>query len=626
MRYCGRWGVSAEHIPPTEEERAGLYRSMLAQISQPVLIIADNASSEARVRPLLPGVGPHKVMVTSRDTLARLGARLIDVTVLDEAASVELLDQALRAARPDDDRITRDHRAAVSLARACGGLPLALQITAALLNADTALSAKELADDLAVESERLERLRYDDGSETGAPSVAAAFELSYRRLDDTAARVFRLLPVNPGPDISTAAATALAGLPAAKARTVLGGLARAHLAETAPGVKGRWRMHDLVHMYAQRLGDEHAEVDGREQARDRLLGYYLDTADAADVHLRALPGMAVPERFTGREDALGWLDGERTSLVAAPAMAAATGRHQTALRLPRSLAEYLQWRRRFDDWRTVTAISLRAARRLGDRHGEGGALNNLGLALSQARRFDEAITACRDAVTIFRETGDRHGEGGALTNLGIALRQVRRFDEAITAYQQDLKICREIRDRYGEGVTLNNLSFCLRETGRVYEALTASDSAVAIFREVRHRHDEGLALNNLAAALYQTGNLDKALTTVQKAVAILREANDRHNEGTSYITLGAVLYSLGRSEESIAASEEAAVIFRKIAHPHGEAQALNNLGAALQGLGRQQEAIIRYRAAAAIYREMGDHHSEEIALYNIETARTAQQT
>jgi hypothetical protein len=93
--------------------------------------------------------------------------------------------------------------------------------------------------------------------------VEAALELSYRRLDETAARVFRLLPVNPGPDISTAAAAALIGLPEAQVRPVLADLARAHLAEAAPDAAGRWRMHDLVRLYAARLSDEHAEGDGR---------------------------------------------------------------------------------------------------------------------------------------------------------------------------------------------------------------------------------------------------------------------------------------------------------------------------------------------------------------------------
>ena len=140
--------MAAEHIPPEAEERAALYRSALAQISDPVLIIADNASSEAQVRPLLPGPGPHRVMVTSRHTLAGLGARLLDVTVLDEEAAVALLDTALREASPGDDRISADRPGAIRLAGICGGLPLALQITAALLKADPSRTVSDMADEL----------------------------------------------------------------------------------------------------------------------------------------------------------------------------------------------------------------------------------------------------------------------------------------------------------------------------------------------------------------------------------------------------------------------------------------------------------------------------------------------
>ncbi len=91
--------------------------------------------------------------------------------------------------------------------------------------------------------------------------------------------------------------------------------------------------------------------------------------------------------------------------------------------------------RRFDEAITAHQDAAAIFRETGDRHSEGMALGNLGLALRQVRRFDEAITAHQDAVAIFRETGDRHGEGMALGNLGLALREVRRFDEAITAHQ-----------------------------------------------------------------------------------------------------------------------------------------------------------------------------------------------
>jgi tetratricopeptide (TPR) repeat protein len=493
-------GVPADHIPTTAEERAGLYRSALADIRDPVLVIADNALSEAQVRLLLPGAGPHTVVVTSRHTLAGLAARLVDVTVLNENASAGLLDTALRVARPEDDRVSGDREAAGRLAKMCGGLPLALQIVAAILKADPALSAAELAQELAAESQRLARLAYDDGGGPAAPSVAAAFELSYRRLDGASARVFRLLPVNPGPAISTAAAAALADLPADAARTVLAGLARAHLAEAAAGGAGRWRMHDLVRLYAQRLSEEHAQADSRGQARDRLLDYYLRMADAADDHLRALPGMAVPEEFTGRDGALEWLDTERASLVAAVTMAAGTGRDQAAMRLPLALAEYFAWRRRFDDWIAATTISLDAARRLGDRRREGNALTILGVALRHVRRFDEAIAAHQDAAAIYREISDRHGEGAALTNLGMALQSMRRFEEAITACQEAAAIYRETGDRHGEGAALSNLGLALLHVGRFAEAITAYQDALAIYQETGDQYREDITLNHLETA------------------------------------------------------------------------------------------------------------------------------
>jgi hypothetical protein len=77
---------------------------------------------------------------------------------------------------------------------------------AALLKADPGRRVSELADELAIEQARLGRLRYDDST----PSVAAAFELSYRQLDELSARTLWSLALNPGPDVSTTAAAVLA--------------------------------------------------------------------------------------------------------------------------------------------------------------------------------------------------------------------------------------------------------------------------------------------------------------------------------------------------------------------------------------------------------------------------------
>jgi tetratricopeptide (TPR) repeat protein len=618
-------GITGEDIPTGMEERAGLYRSALAQNTGAVLVIADNASSEAQVRPLLPGGGPHQVLVTSRHTLAGLGARLVDITVLDDHSAVGLLDAALRAARPGDDRVSADPASAGRLAGACGGLPLALQITASILKADPALTTADLAEDLAAESGRLDRLAYDDGAGPFAPSVAAAFALSYQRLGDDCARLFRFLPVNPGPDVSTAAAAALAGLPESRARVLLGSLARAHLAEATPDSATRWRMHDLLRLYARQLSDQHEETDGREDALDRLLGYYLDAAAAADAHLRALPRTPVPDRFAGRAEALAWLDAERPSLSAAVTVAAITGRDRVAMRLPVHLAEYFEWRRRFDDELAVATVGRDAARRLGDRAGEATAVISLGNSLLDLRRFDEAITSYRDAIAIYRETGDRRREAMALGSLGLALHQARRFEEAITPCQDAVAILREIGDRHREAMALGNLGLALREARRFEEATAACRDAVAIFRETGDRHREGMALGNLGLALRRLRRFDEAITAHQEDLAICRETGDRHGEGMALEGLGLALAELERFEEAITSYRDAIAIYRETGDRHGEGVALNNIGLALRGALRFDEAIAAHQDAAAIYRETGDHDGEGEALGRVDRIRSVQQ-
>jgi hypothetical protein len=50
-------GVAVGKIAATADERASQYRSALARITSPALVIADNASSAAEVEPLRPGPG-----------------------------------------------------------------------------------------------------------------------------------------------------------------------------------------------------------------------------------------------------------------------------------------------------------------------------------------------------------------------------------------------------------------------------------------------------------------------------------------------------------------------------------------------------------------------------------------
>ena len=605
-------------LPPTEPEQVGLYQSELGRLAdagKPVLLVADNASSAAQVEALIPARGEHRLVVTSRDILASVPARLIDLDVLSPSAAADLIAQVLTGARPGDRRPRYEAAVLQQVAELCGRLPLALQVTAEILKADPGLPAAAMAAELQDTSTRLAVLSPDGGDRTRA--VRAAFEASYRRLTVEQARLFRLLALNPGPDTATEAAAALGDASARQVRPLLAALARASLVTEQPVGGNRWRMHDLIRLYAAELARDSARDDQSEAALDRLLEHYLDTTAAAASHLLGHEaGQAVPDRFDGRADALAWLDAERPTLVAAVTLAAAD-RARTAVLLAVYLTPFLDWRRHFDDMITTGQAAVDSARHVGDRQGEAWALNDLGLALWQVRRFDEAVTAHQQCLVICRELGNRYGEAEALGNLGLALQEVRRFDEAVTAHQQGLVICRELGNRHDEAAVLNNLGNALQEVQRFDEAITAHQQCLVICRELGNRYGEAEALGNLGLALQEVRRFDEAVTAHQQCLVICRELGNRYGEATALDNLGSALQKMQRSDEAITAHQQAAALFAELGDRHDEGRALSNFGNDLQEVRRFDEAITAHQQCLVICRELGDRHGEATALGNL---------
>jgi hypothetical protein len=246
--------VPAERIPEGLDARAALFRSTVHD--KKILILLDNARSSEQIRPLLPGSSSCVVLVTSRnrldDLVIREGATRISLKVLTHDEAYDLLRRYLR-----DDRLAAESSAVNALIAHCAGLPLALGIVAFRAAELPDYPLADLVAELKDERDRLDTL--DCGGETG---LRAVFSWSYRLLSTDAARIFRLLGLPTGPDISLAAAADLAGVAQREARKLLGELCRANLLEQH--VPGRFRFHDLLRAYA-------AECAARdESAEDRL--------------------------------------------------------------------------------------------------------------------------------------------------------------------------------------------------------------------------------------------------------------------------------------------------------------------------------------------------------------------
>ncbi|MFJ5641309.1 tetratricopeptide repeat protein, partial [Streptomyces sp. NPDC093223] len=501
-------GVAAEHIPPTLDEREGLYRSQLdalAREEQRVLILADNASTSDQVRPLLPA-RHHAVLVTSRHTLPGLGARLFNLHPLQPDAAIDLLHQRLEVADPDDRRVEDDPAAAEELAALCGYLPLALQIAAALLADDPGQPLSERVRMLTDAGTRL------GGLDDGERNLRAVFDECLTRLSHQEADLYRLLGLHPGPDISTPAVAALTGQPADKITPLLGQLVRARLLTQNSQARDRWSMHDLLRVHSQEQARTTMDRDRLprrryEQARTRLTDHYVRHAQAADTHLRP-PGDTVSTLFAGREQALAWFDAERENLLATTHTYACT---QTALDLGFALGRYLDWRRRHQDLVTVRAHALEACQALGDALNLAGAWSNLGSALSELRRHAEALDAQQTALVVYQQTGVAHGQASAWNNLGTSLGELRRHAEALDAQQTALNLHQQTGDTHGQAVTWNNLGTTLGQLRRHAEALDAHQTALDLYQQTGDTHGQAVTWNNLGTTLGQLRRHAEAL-------------------------------------------------------------------------------------------------------------------
>jgi len=334
-------GVPAERIPAGLEARAGLYRSLLA--GKRMLIVLDNARDPAQVRPLLPAWPGCLVLVTSRNQLTGLaaadGAHLLTLDVLTEPEARALLERRLGTGR-----VTGQAAAVTELTRLCARLPLALSIAAARAAACPGLSLTALAAELRGTPARLDAL----GTGDAATDVRTVFSWSCQQLTGPGARMFRLLAVHPGPDITAPAAASLSGVPLPQARHALAELASAHLiTEHAPG---RYAFHDLLRVYAAEQARARESEPERDAAEHRVLDHYLHTAAAAALLLHPdhepislnppQPGVQ-PEELTSRRQALDWVAAEPHVLLAVISHAPSTGSAHTPGNNPGHVAGFL---------------------------------------------------------------------------------------------------------------------------------------------------------------------------------------------------------------------------------------------------------------------------------------------
>ncbi|PCG84128.1 AfsR family transcriptional regulator [Streptomyces sp. WZ.A104] len=526
-------GVAPRRVPESVPAAAALFRSLTNR--RRLLVILDNARDSATVRPLLPGGSGCVTLVTSRHRLEGLiasdAARPVPVDTLEPRDGTALLAGVL-----GEERVRAEPVAARRLAELCGGLPLALRVTAARLAGRPRWTLAAMADELADEHGRLACLDVDD---TG---VAAALRLTVQHLPPDAVHQFARLGHHPGSRFDPYAAAALAGTDPVTAAAALERLAAAHLvAETAPG---RWVLHDLVRLYARGL-DPAAGPEALADVLDHYIATALAAADTAEPG--GEPCFVLPDDyrrptsvrdFADRTAAMRWLAAERDDLALAAAAARDAGLHDRAWRIILLQWPQVVWRVR-DSWAPLLELALDSARAGKDTYAESRVLTLLGWVLTEEGRTAEAAALLERSPLLAREADDPLGEATALINLAVVQAELGDLDTAQEGCLRAVELARTEADRHTEMLGLQHLARMRLTAGRPEEALVSARTALDLgpeHEEVARRtlllaisgearlalgeEDEGIRLLDLAAEEAERAGYDEG--AVRALEALLR--------------------------------------------------------------------------------------------------------
>ncbi|WP_330178622.1 NB-ARC domain-containing protein [Nocardia sp. NBC_01503] len=238
-RLLSALGVPAALHPRDLSARAARYRAELAD--RRVLLLLDDAASQAQLAPLLTVGSGCAVLVTSRIGLDIKGIRKTVLRELTMSESMEVLCALL-----GEERVRAEEWAATALVRCCSGIPLALYAVGSRLAARPHWTITQQLGRMSEEQRRLHEFAY------GAADVRNGVAVMVGRLSPVAARVLRHLgaTLSPREQFSTVALTGLADPAAALAE-----LHDAHLVtRTEPdGGPPRYVMLEIHRLFAKHL-------------------------------------------------------------------------------------------------------------------------------------------------------------------------------------------------------------------------------------------------------------------------------------------------------------------------------------------------------------------------------------
>ena len=112
-------------------------------------------------------------------------------------------------------------------------------------------------------------------------------------------------------------------------------------------------------------------------------------------------------------------------------------------------------------------------------------MNNIGQIFEAYGDYERALVYLEQSLRIAREIGDKSGEGTTLNNLSGIYRARGDYETALQYLEQSLRIQREIGDINGLAITLNNMAtIVFQQQDKPEEALPLFLQSYQIFKQI----------------------------------------------------------------------------------------------------------------------------------------------
>ena len=465
-----------------------------------VLLILDDVADLALVRPVLPGDGRFRVLLTSRESLL-LESQRLELAVLRREAALRLLQELAGA-----DRVQADPEGAENLCEWLGDLPLGLQLAGRYLQVRAGLSLAEMVALLQDEGlvQRAMQGRRDDASVRG---VAAAFQLSWERLTPEARELLGIMGLFAQAPVEwrlVAAVWEAATGEALRDEELVYG----HLVE--PTGEKVYRLHPLVREFVRLRFGELPDWEGRQRAFAKVLvkeAQRIEWPPTRQLLEEMVP--VVPHMKELATEAVAWLA------------------EDDLLNAFTRLAWFYEGQADYEGseyWKQKCCTETEE--RLGKEHPSyATSLNNLAALYREQGKYDDALPLQLEALERDRQylPDDHPNIAIDLNNLAQLYQAQGKYDDALPLQLEALERDRQYLpdDHPDIAIDLNNLAQLYQAQGKYDDALPLQLEALERDRRTLPKdHPSKLRLNNLACLRRDMGDLAAALPLFEEALAI----------------------------------------------------------------------------------------------------------